>query len=230
MINKSLIKTPYGIRSVIGVGDEATVYQYHTGPYKGLVGRVQERNAVGFWDCPVFPKNVLYRFRSHQIAYTAFPQYNIDVVALDFYGKQMFSRPVKRSRTNKKDATIEGKRERKREYQASKTAVELPLLAKEAADTMQKSGIYVNPNIANVSVTRDEIKFFEVSHIRKELLPARVDQNLIAAQDLELKLESEELQRFLADERFRAELLKSRGLEYLADCYSKELGSVIILR
>ena len=226
MVNKDLIgTTTYGTRSVIGAGEEAVVYQYHSGPYEGLVGRIQLREQSVLY-CPAFPKNVLYRFRSHQIAYSAFPQYNLDVVALDFNGKEMFSRFVKRSRVNKKYAT----RKRMKERRFSKDAVELPLAAKEVVDMMRKSGVYVNPNIANVSVTRDEIKFFEVDYVRKEQLPNRVDSNLIAAQQLELNLEGEELQRLLADERFRAELLRKKDLEHLAKFYSNEVGSTIILR
>lgn len=226
MVNKDLIETtPYGTRSIIGHGGEAIVYQYLSGPYEGLVGRIQLREQSVIYVCGI-PKNNLYRFRSHQIAYSAFPQYNLEVVALDFNRKEMFSRFVKRSRTNIRDATKNGRKERK----LTKDTVELPLVAKRIVDMMRKSGVYANSNIANVSITKDGIKFFEVDYVREEQLPDRVDPNLIAAQQLELKLEGEELQQLLADERFRVELLKKKGLEHLADFYSKEMGSTIILR
>ena len=133
-------------RMTIGMGEHAAVYRMLGGVFEGLVCR-----------SPIHKPSVLnteqeglLRFRRHQIAHAVFPEFTLDVKAINVDTREMFSTEVVRSKENLRDCTRVGLNRRK-ERTLEPLDDDIQLLARK----MLKAGIEVEANKPNVSKVRN---------------------------------------------------------------------------
>ena len=217
----------------IGVGEEARIVLYRSGPWAGKVGRIPENNHEQVTNTD---KAMLCRFRQHQIAYLLFPQYNLNVCGLDLNSYELFSDLVPRSAENIAHATPVGVSLRYTRFDAGS----LPPAAREADQLMRAAGVFVHNGLPNVSVTPGRITFFEVESIHSPLAAdyaarelrdpdsRRRAKLLITAYEFERRLYESEVEDLIESLPLRRRLLERRGLNELNGLYDAEVGRIII--
>lgn len=224
---------PKGPRVKIGGGEQADVFLYLDGPFRGQVGRIP--NGYEF-QVPSTEKSLLHRFRAHQIAFLLFPEFNIRPTELDLNDSEMRSDYVSRSPENVLASTEVGIGRR---HDPGRNE-SLPRAALEAGDKMNRAGVYVHNGLPNVSVTPERIIFFEVvaidgAAVRRylkecEMPEAKKDfiMTFLRAYELEDHLNDEAVEELIDDPRLRLAILREHDCLDLAPLYQAEIGTMII--
>ena len=220
-------QSPKGDRRVIGHGQEGTIYQYESGPFKGLVGKVF-KNRFSL-------RGGLYRFRCHQLAYMMFPKNNLEVVKLDTMDCEMFSRRVSRSTTNVLHATKCYAENRSETYKDGK----IPPIADKIRDDMLSRGIELSYVIANISILDNNPVFFEVVLADSEKaidyasqLPMDEGKGIISlarAKMLERSLDDVDLAQLIRNVEARQRILEREKSVSLVEFYDSEIGKTLLV-
>ncbi|MCB0321468.1 MAG: hypothetical protein KDD60_11130 [Bdellovibrionales bacterium] len=224
-------------RMSIGQGEHAIIYRMLDGPFEGLVCRSPVTLPTGINT----EKEVLLRFRTHQIAHVLFPDYVLDVQAVNLENREIFSIEVERSKQNLRDCTRVGILHRR-----ERVLEPLDQDVLDIVQEMESAGVTVEANKPNVSVVRNgentKICFFEIlgidtdkvrswvlRHPEKGVNLGRIDE-LLKLYEFEIGVRDIDLMLLLRDRAERLQVLEEEGVSELFDIYNKELEVRIFAR